>query len=147
MMHYYCLLKLIIFIISITFFVSPRFLNLGATGVAYNQLVLNLTGNLVYLFYVINYGKVRLFMKNNIRHLVIILISFAAFLGSKYVKNTYAYWWLFYIPLYLIVCYSILIKFKLIGKEHWLLLTEALNIKKTLNYAKDEMSNRDVKNN
>jgi hypothetical protein len=135
---------LVIFIISITIFVSPRFLNLGATGLAYNQLVLNLTGNLVYLFYVMNYGKVRLFMKNNIRHLVIILISFAAFLGSKYVKNTYEYWWLFYIPLYLIVCYGILIKFKLIGKEHWLLLTEALNIKKTLNYAKDEMSNRDV---
>ncbi len=137
-------IKLVIFIISITIFVSPRFLNLGATGLAYNQLVLNLTGNLVYLFYVMNYGKVRLFMKNNIRHLVIILISFAAFLGSKYVKNTYEYWWLFYIPLYLIVCYGILIKFKLIGKEHWLLLTEALNIKKTLNYAKDEMSNRDV---
>jgi len=76
-------IKLIIFIISITLFVSPRFLNLGATGLACNQLVLNLTGNLVYLFYVINYGKVRLFMKNNIRHLVIILISFAAFLGSK----------------------------------------------------------------
>ena len=137
-------IKLIIFIISITLFVSPRFLNLGATGLACNQLVLNLTGNLIYLFYTMNYGKVRLFMKNNIRHLVIILISFIAFLGSRYVKNIYEYWWLFYIPLYLIVCYGILITFKLIGKEHWLLLTEALNLKKTLNYAKDEMSNRDV---
>ena len=137
-------IKLIIFIISITLFVSPKFLNLGATGLACNQLVLNLSGNLVYLLYVINYGKVRLFMKNNIRHLVIILISFIAFLGSRYVKNIYEYWWLFYIPLYLIVCYGILITFKLIGKEHWLLLTEALNLKKTLNYAKDEMNNRDV---
>ena len=41
-------LQLIIFLISIVFFVSPKFLNLGATGLALTLLIKNIFGNLLF---------------------------------------------------------------------------------------------------
>ncbi len=135
-------IKLVVFAISITVFVSPRFLNLGATGVALNTVVLNLTGNGLYLFFAKKHGKLSLGFKNHVRHLILIILTVAGYITATQIKELTQLWWLMYIPVYLAVAYAILIISRLIGKEHWNLLREAVNIKKTITYANDEFKER-----
>lgn len=132
-------IKLIVFAISITVFVSPKFLNLGATGVALNLLVLNLAVNSLYVYFAKKHGDVRLGFTNHFRHLLIITITGAGYFLANYLKSLTDLWWLIYIPVYLLTVYLILISLRLIGKEHWNLLREAFNFKKTINYVNGEM--------
>jgi O-antigen/teichoic acid export membrane protein len=132
-------IKLIVFAISITVFVSPNFLNLGATGVALNLLVLNLTVNALYLLFARRHGEVHLDLKNMLRHLIIIVIAIGGFFLANYLKTRLDLWWLLYLPLFTLVTYFALISSRLIGREHWNLLLEAANLKKTLTYVNGEM--------
>jgi len=131
--------KLIVFAVSITVFVSPKFLNLGATGVALNLLVLNLAVNSLFVYFAKKHGDVRLGVTNHLRHLLIILITGGGYFLAIYLKSLTDMWWLIYIPVYLLTVYLVLISVRLIGKEHWNLLREALNFKKTIHYVNGEM--------
>ena len=131
---------LFIFIISTFIFISPNMLNLGAIGLAANQLVLNLTRNGLYLFFAKKLGEVHIKKKNNIRHIIIIGWTVITFIMTVYLRKVISIWWLIIIPLYLIPLYFILHRTGFMKKEHWKLLLETLNIKKTFKYAYNEIS-------
>ena len=114
-------------------------LNLGAIGLAANQLVLNLTRNSLFLYFANKLGEVHLKSNNNIRHIIIICWTFLTYFISIYLKKFILLWWLIMIPIYLITLYLILHLTGFMKKEHWRLLLDTLNIKKTLKYAYNEI--------
>lgn len=130
---------LLIFIISTFIFVAPNMLNLGAIGLAANQLVLNLTRNGLFLHFANKLGEVRLKSNNNIRHIIIIGWTFLTYFISIFLKKFIPLWWLIMVPLYIIPLYLILNITGFMKKEHWKLLLDILNIKKTLKYAYNEI--------
>ena len=134
------IIYLLIFIISTFIFIAPNMLNLGAIGLAANQLVLNLTRNGLYLFFAKKLGEVHIKKKNNIRHIIIIGWTVITFIMTVYLRKVISIWWLIIIPLYLIPLYFILHRTGFMKKEHWKLLLETLNIKKTFKYAYNEIS-------
>lgn len=136
-------IKLLVFAISITVFVSPGFLNLGAVGVALNLLVINISVNALYLFFARRHGEIQMDMKNHLRHLIIVVISVAGYFVAKQLKPHTEIWWLIYLPIYLVVVYFSLILAKLISNEHWKLLLEAANFRKTMHYVNREMKGTD----
>ncbi len=138
--------KLIVFIVSVTVFLSHRFLNLGATGLALNLLVLNLTGNGLYIYMAKKFGNVLIDTKNHLRHLIIMAITAGGFVAANHLKQLWPLWWLAYVPVFLITVYGVLAAGKLIRKEHWLLLLDALNLKKTITYVNDEIRTGNDKN-
>jgi len=133
------IIRLGTFLISLFIFIAPNMLNLGAVGLAANQLVLNLTRNGLYLFFAKKLGEIRLKSNNNIRHIIIIGWTFLAYFISIYLKKFIPIWWLLMIPLYIIPLYLILNITGFMKKEHWRLLLDTLNIKKTLKYAYNEI--------
>jgi O-antigen/teichoic acid export membrane protein len=135
-------IKLAVFFVSITIFLSPKFLHLGATGLALNLLVLSITGNSVYLLFIKKYVNLRQNAKNNLRHLVIIILSALAYFISGYAREWTFLWWLILTPLYLLTTYAILILTGLLNKIHLFLLLDALNLKKTFGYVNNEMKSR-----
>lgn len=132
-------IKLIVFVISITLFVSPKFLDLGSVGVALNLLVINLTANGLYVYYAKKLGHIAMDSKNIYRHGLIVLLAVGSFLLSWYLKSLSQYWWLAFLPIYVGLCYSFLWITRLMTKEDWLVLKDALNLKRTITYASDEM--------
>ena len=133
------IIHLLIFICSTIVFIAPNMLNLGAIGLAVNQLTLNFTRNGLYLHFSKKLGEVSLKSKNNIRHIIIICWTFLAYFISIYLKKFILLWWLLMIPIYLITLYLILNLTGFMKKEHWRLLFDTLNIKKTLKYAYHEI--------
>jgi len=133
------IIRLVTFLISIYIFISPGMLNLGAIGLAANQLVLNLTRNSLFLYFANKLGEVHLKSNNNIRHIIIICWTFLTYFISIYLKKFILLWWLIMIPIYLITLYLILHLTGFMKKEHWRLLLDTLNIKKTLKYAYNEI--------
>jgi len=115
-------------------------LNLGAIGLAANQLVLNLTRNGLFLHFAKKLGEVHIKKKNNIRHIIIIGWTVITFIMTVYLRKVISIWWLIIIPIYLIPLYFILNITGFMKKEHWKLLLETLNIKKTFKYAYNEIS-------
>lgn len=134
---------LVVFIISVSVFLSPKLLGLGATGLALNQLTLNLARNAMFLVLAKKLGKVILDRRNAIRQIVIIAIALLAYWISGYARQWTDIWWLLFLPGLLVSTYLILITTGLLGKEHWVLLLEALNVKKTFRYASDEIRGRE----
>ena len=133
------IIRLVTFLISIYIFIAPGMLNLGAIGLAANQLVLNLIRNGIFLYFANKLGEVHLKSNNNIRHIIIICWTFITYFFSIYFKKFISLWWLIMIPLYIIPLYLILNITGFMKKEHWRLLLDTLNIKKTLKYAYNEI--------
>lgn len=133
------IIKLITFVAAITLFVSPKILNLGATGVALNLLVINLVVNWLYLFFAKKHGDIHIDGRNHLCHFIIIALSLAGFLAAGALKRYTSWWWVIYIPVSLAVSYSVLMVAGFLKKENWLLLVDALNLKKTVNYVNDEI--------
>jgi len=133
------LICLVVFIISIFVFIAPMMLNLGAVGLAANQVVMNFTKNGLYLHFAKKLGQVHIKSNNNIRHIIIICWTFITYFFSIYFKKLIPIWWLIMIPLYIIPLYLILNITGFMKKEHWRLLLDTLNIKKTLKYTYNEI--------
>lgn len=135
--------KLLVFICSLTLFVSPWLLNLKASGVALNLLVVNLAVNGIFIYQAKKLGEIHLDFKNHFRHMVVIAISAVGYFLGVFLKGHTDYWWLLYIPAYLVMTYGVLILAGLIKKNHWLIIIDALNLRKTLNYAHDEIRGKE----
>ncbi|OQC45506.1 MAG: hypothetical protein BWX61_00767 [Bacteroidetes bacterium ADurb.Bin035] len=133
------LICLAVFILSIFIFIAPLMLNLGAVGLAANQLVMNFTKNGLYLHFAKKLGQVHIKSNNNIRHIIIIAWTILAYFISIYLKKFIPLWWLLMIPIYFITLYLILNLTGFMKKEHWKLLLDTLNFKKTLKYAYNEI--------
>jgi len=133
------LICLAVFILSIFIFIAPLMLNLGAVGLAANQLVMNFTKNGLYLHFAKKLGQVHIKSNNNIRHIIIIAWTILAYFISIYLKKFIPLLWLLMIPIYFITLYLILNLTGFMKKEHWKLLLDTLNFKKTLKYAYNEI--------
>ncbi len=75
--------------------------------------------------------------------MVVIAISAVGYFLGVFLKGHTDYWWLLYIPAYLVMTYGVLILAGLIKKNHWLIIIDALNLRKTLNYAHDEIRGKE----
>lgn len=136
-------IKLVVFVFSITFFISPRYLGLRATGLALNLLVINILTNLLFLFFSKKIGKV-LFMslKNIIRYVLVLGFSFSIFYLTDYFEAWSSFWWIIIVPFYLCLIYGALFLTGLLQKNHWTQLMELANAKKIFNYVRNELGNK-----
>lgn len=132
-------IKLAVFFLSVTILVSPKFLNLGATGVALNILVLNVLVNMLCIFFAKKLGDIKLDKKNYLRHLAVLAMVGLGYFGAPYAKTIMPYWWLVYAPLFLVLTYALLVLTGLLKKEHWLAMLDIFKYKKTLNYINGEI--------
>lgn len=135
-------LKFCLFIASIFFFVSPSYLGLGATGLAWSLLIINIFENLLYVSFAKKIGQARTFIKNNLRYLVIGTIAIGFLFLSLIMKKSFNSWWLIIVPVYTLVTYFVLYITSLAGKENFMILIELINIKKTSDYIKKELNDK-----
>lgn len=136
------LIKLGVFFVSLTLLISPKFLGLGATGLAINTLVLNLCVNSLYLYFAKRHGDVRINKTNHIRHILIISITGGIYFLSMLVKLPAIPQALIQSVVFLAAVYLSMYAFGLVKKEHAKVILEALNFRKTVNYIKDEFSGK-----
>lgn len=131
--------QLLVFIISISIFVSPSILNLGAKGLALNLLAVNITGSMIFLFIATRIGEVTVRFAPLIRYSIftVVLLS-GLFLEYKLgIGDSFSV--LIVVPIFLIVAYLFLYLFRLISRDHIVLLIDILNIKTLARYIKDEI--------
>lgn len=140
------IIALAVFFISITFFLSPRFLHLGATGLALNTLVMAIVNNILYFYFARKYGKTTFSKTNGVRYIFILSISATIYFLIKYISNWGSLWWIFMIPCYLILVYGLLIFTRLIKHQHWMQMIALINIKNTASYIKQELRIKKINN-
>lgn len=133
------LAKLVIFMISLTILISPRFLGMGALGLAINLLIINSTVNLLYLFFARKHGEVKINHMNLIRHGIIIAVSISVYFLSEAIKMTAVPKALLTAVFFLTLSYLPMYAFKLFNKQHIEVLLDAVNIKKTFGYINNEL--------
>lgn len=132
---------LCLYLVSIILFISPTFLNLGATGLALNVLTVNMVNNIVYLFIAKRIGSLQSHTQNIYRYLVIILSAITSWFLISMMNIDHPFWRIISVISCLILTYFIMFKFKLIEKKHLQQFLEIINIKKTVSYAIDEIQN------
>jgi O-antigen/teichoic acid export membrane protein len=135
------LIKLVIFVISINIFISPRFLGLGAAGLALNLLVINLATNLLYLYFSKKLSKLSFFsMQNTFRYLLIFSVSGPLYLYQDTFSDWFAFWWIAIIPVYLIFVYGLMYLLGLVKITHARQFMDLVNVTKVVAYVKGELS-------
>jgi len=134
--------KLLFFVAFLFFFISPDYLNLGATGLALNLLVVNFITNSLYVIISKYYGSIVFDSINFFRHLVISVLM----LGAFYIVNSYNlnvnYYWILTAAIVLMVSYIVLFLLRLMKKSDIIQARELMNFRKTRDYVKDEVNNR-----
>ncbi|MBN1932405.1 MAG: oligosaccharide flippase family protein [Desulfobacterales bacterium] len=134
------LIKLAVFALSITFFVAPRFLGLGATGLAFNLLTINIFSNLLYLYFSRRLSKLSYFSFRNIsRYVVIFTVALILNLFKDTFNEWLSFWWLVVIPVYLAIVYGMMFALGLVKVEHFKKLADLINFRKVLVYVKGEL--------
>lgn len=132
-------IQLIIFVASISFFISPAFLNLGAIGLAFNLLTINLTRNSLYLYFSRRIGEVHLRFIPLIRYLITTSALAIVLLLENYLNLEHAFSVLLFIPGFLIMVYGIFYISGLLNNNQIKQLFEILNIKSIISYIKNEI--------
>lgn len=135
--------KLAVFILALTFFVSPRYLDLGATGVAINYLLINVLSNLLYILVSNKIGKLKIDYTNSIRTIVVFLVTGILYYISHSLFSQSNWIWLIQIPLYFFVIYGILFLTGMIKTDDIRLLWNTMNPRKTMIYIKSELKNEE----
>jgi len=134
------LIKLVVFVLSITFFVSPRFLGLGATGLALNLLVINLITNLLYLYFSKRLSKLSFFnFRNTFRYVMVFSVSFILYIHQDIFNEWFSLWWIVIIPVYSALVYGMMFLLGLVNMEHFKKLADLINIRKVSSYVKGEL--------
>jgi O-antigen/teichoic acid export membrane protein len=128
----------LVFIGSVIFFVSPKYLDLGATGLALNLMITYIYKNAMYIMVANKIGSLKYIWGNFYRIVLILLVSFVFYALSNRIAEI-TFWWLYIIPIYLFFTYFILYLFNLMKFEHILVLLEILNLKKTIRYIDSEL--------
>jgi O-antigen/teichoic acid export membrane protein len=140
-------IKLFIFAISITIFISPHVFGLGATGLALNLLVLNLSTNLLYLNFAKRLSGLSFFNRENLfRYILISSIALSMYRYQEYFSEWISLGWIIVILAYLVIVYSLMILFGLVKIHHIIQLIDLINLRKFISYTKSEFhsdNNRD----
>jgi len=136
-------IKLIVFILSITFFVSPQFLGLGATGLSLNLLVINLFTNLLFLYFSKRLSKLSFFsFRNTFRHVIIFSVSFILYIYQDTFNEWFSFWWIVIIPVYIVFIYGIMFLLGLINMEHFKKFADLINVQKIITYVNNELGDK-----
>lgn len=130
--------QLLVFLVSITFFISPKYLNLGATGLALNLMITYLYRNGAYIVVAKKIGSLQYDKTNLLRLLTICLITGMFWIISVYIKDVFAGWWIVIVPVYMAALYGTLYLLKMITRQHYDTLLELVNIRKTTRYIRSE---------
>jgi len=137
------LIKLAVFAASITFFLSPRFLALGATGLALNLLTVNLLINFLYLQFAKYLGNISFFdIKILLRYLLIFSAAIVFYLYQDHFNQWTVFWWVIAAPFFIIFVYSLMLLLGLMNMIHFKQLADLLNVSKVVSYVKGEFSGK-----
>jgi len=129
---------LIVFIFSVIFFVSPQYLDLGATGLALNLMITYVYKNIAYIIVSNRIGSLKYDWINLFRIIIVLGISLFFYELSESFQNI-SYWWLYIIPLYLCATYGILYSSRLLRKGHITTLLQIISLRKAKQYVKSEL--------
>jgi O-antigen/teichoic acid export membrane protein len=137
------LIKLAGFGASITFFVSPKFLGFGATGLALNLLVVNLLTNFLYLQFAKGISGLSFFdFKNLMRYVLIFATAVAFFSHRQYFSQWIEIWWIVAPPVFITLVYGMLFLLGLINTAHFRQLADLLNVGKVFAYVRRELGGK-----
>jgi len=140
------LLKLAVFLISLTILLSPNFLNMGAVGLALNLLILNIFTNLCYLFFSKKLSGLSYFsLHNNLRYLLTILLAAVFYLKIYFSDNSQSFFWVFLGPVYFILVYCIMFTFRLVKRNNFKQFIDLLNLRKIFSYVSKELNDKQLK--
>ena len=131
--------KFIVYVLAIFIFVSPDFLGLGAIGLAWNLLVVNLVNNALFFLAAKKIGHVHIGFNNSFRQVIILTVSAGFYFISLWMARLGAGWWLLLIPIYLSVTYGVLHVTGFLQKTQVDHLKDLLKIKKTVKYFREEV--------
>jgi O-antigen/teichoic acid export membrane protein len=135
---------LVIYFVGLFLFISPYYLDLGATGLAFNLLILNLSRYLFILLLSMKFGKIHMDHFITIRHVVIILITLLFLYSVRSYGLLEDLWWLLIGPAVIIILYAILYILRLFTFNDYFVLKDVLNIRKTGGYIKDELKDNSL---
>jgi len=141
------LIKLVVFLLSITLFVSPRFLGLGAIGVALNLLVVNILCNYFWLFFARRLSGLTFYQGRNIaRYVLASAIAIALYGIRDDLAYWFSLWWIVAVPVYLASVYGLMWIMGLVTKKQFEIFTEIFNLKKVVRYIQNELCENTGKN-
>jgi O-antigen/teichoic acid export membrane protein len=133
------IVKLIVYAVALFLFISPQYLGLGATGLAWNMLVVNLVNNVLFFIVSKRIGNIQIGSHNAFRNIVILAVSSVFYWTNPYFVHFGSMGWMVIIPLYLITLYGILLISGLCKREQFDELLDLLRIRKTMAYITDEV--------
>jgi O-antigen/teichoic acid export membrane protein len=132
--------KLVAFVFSVTIFVSPHFLGLGAVGLSLHLLLINLFTNLLYFKYSKKLsGLIFISYKNIIRYFVIMVIAIIVYNYQEYFSEWISFGWIVVIPVYLAIVYLLMFIFGLVSIRHFQQLIDLIDLRKIITYANSEL--------
>lgn len=141
------LIKLVVFLLAITLFVSPRFLGLGAVGVALNLLVVNTACNYFCLFFARRLSGLSFFQWRNIaRYALASALAIALYWIRHDLATWFSFWWVVAVPLYLGIVYGLMWITGMLTKKQFRMFAEIFNIKKAVGYIQNELCEKAGKN-
>lgn len=132
-------LKLLFYIASIFFFLSPQFLGLGSTGLALNQFAVGFFEVILSVIFAYKIGKVRVQKEILIIFFIILIIGGIGYFSIPMIKPIGQFWWMIFTPIYLGAVYGILFIFGFFGKRNIIQFVEILNLKTLTKYIKQEL--------
>jgi len=135
-------MKFLVFTISLYFLLNPKYMGLGALGLAINTFIVNIFHNL--LFWIVSKRKGKLI--HNHSHLLIFTINILLFGITFWILNGFQIFetmrWRYFLFIgYLPLNFFLLWLFGFLNKQSILLLTDLLNINKTIKYISGEFNN------
>jgi O-antigen/teichoic acid export membrane protein len=130
------------FIPSVFIFIAPKFLGLGAIGLACNKLAVILFQGILFIIAAKRIGNIYLSIRNLYIIGLIILIGTGFYFVIPYFQSITFLWWLIVGPLFLTIVYGLLFLTKLMNKESIQQLISVTNIKVLKKYIKDELSDK-----
>ena len=137
-------IRVLIFIVSLTVFVSPKFLDLGAVGLAFNLLTINIVGNILYLYFGRRLGELKNRGIQIIRYLITGIILLLIFILRNYmdISNTFGNVILLSV-IFLVIFYGSFSLVGLIKYDHYIFFLDIIKVRSLIKYIKDELGNRD----
>ena len=136
------LICLVVFLVSIFLLVNPKYFGLGATGIAINLVVINLTRNVLYLLFSFRLGQMQ--FRTGVMPVYLIvgaITALALFLEPRMAAWT-PYWWLIISPVFIGIIYLVLYQLGFFAKSNMEQLMDTLNIKKLVAYLKEELGSK-----
>jgi O-antigen/teichoic acid export membrane protein len=134
------IINLFVFVASLTFFVSPYFLGLGATGLALHLLVINFSTNVLYIHFSKQLSGLSFFnFGNMLRHILAFTTSLILYINMGYFNEFIAFAWIIVIPVNLSIIYFMMFVLGLVNIQHFKQISDLINLRKVISYTKSEL--------